>query len=295
MNPLLMHFTSGNSLFSGVLLLISGVALSFWKKDSLILRVSINLLLSAGVIFLWVSSVPFILKTEWLILLLIIIFIILFHFKERVQEKWLYFFQILILALAFIFVICEVPNFICPNIPGKSFKRMYLLGDSISGGTGFRGEKTWHECIAEKYNIEVKSYTIGGGRVSSMFFDAKRIKDEKALILLEIGGNDILRGTTPQKYEEDLEELLKIVVKPGRTVVMFGLPLPPFYPDFGVIQKKLSKKYGVILIPRRYFAAMLSGSENSVDGLHLSNAGHARMGDMTWEILKPLFGRNSSE
>jgi len=290
-----MHFASGNSLFSGVLLILLAIGLSFWKKESLILRVAINLLMLGGVIFLWVSSAPFTLKSEWLMLLFVIIFIILFHFRERVQEKWLYIFRILILALALIFVLFELPNFICPKIPEKNYTKMYLIGDSISGGVGFRGEKTWHESMAEKNNIEITSYSVGGARVEHMFYDAKRIKDENALVLLEIGGNDILRGTTPKKYEEALEKLLKLICQPGRTVVMFALPLPPFYPDFGIVQKRLSKKHGVILIPRRYFASMLSGSENSVDGLHLSNAGHQRMGNMIWELLKPLFSQNPSE
>lgn len=284
-----MHFASGNSLFSGVILLLAGVSLSFLKKEGLMLRVSVNLLMLTGMIFLWVSSIPFPLKSEWFLLLQVVIFLIMFHFRDRMQEKWLYVFRGLIMVLGVFFLIYWLPDFICPPIPEKNYSKMSLIGDSISGGVGFRGEKTWHERMAEQHQIEIKSYSIGGARVSTMFADAARIEDEDALVLLEIGGNDLLRGNSPRQYEEDLDKLLKIVAKPGRTVVMFGLPLPPFYPDYGVIQKKLSAKYGVILIPRRYFGSMLTGSDNSVDGLHLSNPGHERMANMIWEIMKPLF------
>lgn len=64
MNLLLMHFASGNSLFSGSLLIMLAMGLSFLKKDSISLTVFINLLLVTGVIFLWVCSVPFLLKSE---------------------------------------------------------------------------------------------------------------------------------------------------------------------------------------------------------------------------------------
>jgi acyl-CoA thioesterase-1 len=42
-------------------------------------------------------------------------------------------------------------------------------------------------------------------------------------------------------------------------------------------QRELAEKYGVRLVPRRRFAAVLSGSESTADGLHLSNFGHRKM------------------
>lgn len=276
-------------MFSGAIVIILAVILSLSKKENISLKVAVNLLFVSGIIFLWLSSVPFFLKSEWLMLLLVFIFLVMFHFRNRMQEKFLYIVRCLILFLALFYIIFEIPYFLCPEIPDKNYKKMYLIGDSISGGVGFKGEKTWHERMAEKHNIEIKSYSVGGAKVSTMFNSAARIQDEDALILLEIGGNDILRRTALKQYESDLEKLLQIVCKPGRTVVMFGLPAPPFFPEIVSIQRSLSEKYGVILIPRRYFSSMLAGNENSVDGLHLSNSGHERMANMIWELLKPLF------
>lgn len=289
MNPLLMHFSSGNSLFSGCLLIILAVVLSFIKKESIALKISVNLLMLTGIIFIWLCSVPFWLKSEWLMFFMVFIFLVMFHFRLRMQELHLHILRGIILVLSLVFMIANLPYFLLPDIPQKNYKKLYLIGDSISGGVGFKGEKTWHEYMVEKYNIEVVLMAHGGARVEDVFSYAEKIKDEDALILLEIGGNDILRRSSIRKYEKNLDRLLRLVSKPERTVLMFGLPVPPFHPEIVSIQRRLSAEYGVILIPRRYFASMLTGSENSHDGLHLSNQGHERMGDMTWEIIQPLF------
>lgn len=145
--------------------------------------------------------------------------------------------------------------------------------------------------MRDRYKIKIVAMGHGGARVGDVYSYANKIPEDDALVLLEIGGNDILRRSSLKKYEKDLEKLLQLVCKPKRTVLMFGLPVPPFYPEVVVIQRRLSEKHGVILILRRYFGTILSGYENTVDGLHLNNQGHVRMGDMTWEIIKPLFGK----
>ena len=280
-------------MFSGCLLIMLAIVLSFFKKDSIAFKVMVNMMMLTGVIFLWLCSVPFWLKSEWLLLLLVFIFLVMFHFRERMQELHLHMLRVMISVLALAFMLSELPYFLLPDIPHRNYHKLYLIGDSISGGVGFKGEKTWHEYIAEKYNIEVVPLAHGGARVEDVFSYIDKIKEDDALVLLEIGGNDILRRSSLKKYEENLDRLLAMVSRPERTVLMFGLPAPPFFPEIVLTQRNLSAKYGVILIPRRYFSDMLTGSANSHDGLHLSNPGHERMGEMTWEIINPLFGIKS--
>jgi lysophospholipase L1-like esterase len=66
---------------------------------------------------------------------------------------------------------------------------------------------------------------------------------------------------------------------------MLELPLPPIYNGYGEIQRRLARKYGVPLVPKRFFAQVLAGSDSTVDGLHLGPAGHRKMANMIWHFV----------
>jgi acyl-CoA thioesterase-1 len=118
---------------------------------------------------------------------------------------------------------------------------------------------------------------------------AERIGDEPGLVLLEIGGNDMLGSTTPEQFEERLEVLLAEVCRPNRTVVMLELPLPPLCNRIGMIQRRLAAKHEVALIPKRVFIGVLTSSGATVDGIHLSPKGHAQMAETMWKAISPAY------
>src|ERR1700691_5950849 len=74
------------------------------------------------------------------------------------------------------------------------------------------------------------------------------------LVLIEIGGNDLLMGVSSDEYGEALDALLSKVAAPNRTVLMSELPLLPNKIAYGQIQRSLSAKSRVALIAKRYFA-----------------------------------------
>jgi acyl-CoA thioesterase-1 len=108
-------------------------------------------------------------------------------------------------------------------------------------------------------------------------------------VLLEIGGNDLLANTAPREFERGLNELLRAVCQPGRTVVMFELPLPPSYNQFGIIQRRCSRAHGVLLIPKRVLLGVLRADATTLDSIHLSPAGHQRMAQAVWRVIHPAF------
>jgi hypothetical protein len=78
------------------------------------------------------------------------------------------------------------------------------------------------------------------------------------------------------------------IAAPGRTVVMFELPLFPHKIAYGQIQRRLAAKYGISLIPKRYFISVIGGANATLDGLHLSDAGAHRMAALVAHILSPV-------
>ncbi len=94
-----------------------------------------------------------------------------------------------------------------------------------------------------------------------------------------------------EEFAGHLAALLAAVVRPDRTVVMLELPLIPLSAGYGRAQRDLAAQHGVFLIPKRYFAAVLSAPGASLDGLHLSEAGTHLMADTLFPFLAPAFGR----
>ena len=74
---------------------------------------------------------------------------------------------------------------------------------------------------------------------------------------------------------------------PEREILMFELPLPPFHHNFGRIQRKLARKHGVALIPKRLFAQVLAAPGSTSDGLHLSEKGATLMADTVKDLIMP--------
>jgi len=90
------------------------------------------------------------------------------------------------------------------------------------------------------------------------------------------------------EFSQALDSLLSSLSTPDRTLVMFELPLLPHKIGFGQAQRRLSSKYGVVLIPKHFFTQVLSGADATSDGLHLSESGARRMGALVARILSPV-------
>jgi acyl-CoA thioesterase-1 len=171
--------------------------------------------------------------------------------------------------------------------PMRSDSRdLYIIGDSVAAGMSTNEAGTWPRLLAESGPWQVHDLARMGATVASALKQVDQLPSEGGLVLLEIGGNDLLGSTSAAKYEEGLERLLKRVCVPGRTVVIFELPLPPLGNEFGRIQRRLAAQYGVTVIPKRIFIGVLTTHGATVDGVHLSKRGHERMAEVVRELVR---------
>jgi acyl-CoA thioesterase-1 len=164
-------------------------------------------------------------------------------------------------------------------------ERLVVIGDSLSAEDFTEGGDPWPTLLAREHAIEVVNLAFSGATARSA---EKRLTPDDvagALVLLEIGGNDVLGSTSPAEFERDLDRLLTKICRPDNAVVMLELPLPPLYNRFGEIQRRLASRHCVILIPKRYLASVLIGERATLDGLHLSPAGHQKMAEMIWQLF----------
>jgi lysophospholipase L1-like esterase len=177
-----------------------------------------------------------------------------------------------------------------PALGPATFGRMYVIGDSISAGVGRNGEVTWPSILGSEHRVQVINLSHGGATIADATHYLQSQPLGEGLILLEIGGNDILTcfgggHASAEQFGRDLDVLAQRVSAPGRRVVMLELPLFPFNNSYGLQQRRVAAKYGIAVIPRKYFISVLAGPGATVDGIHLSAAGHQRMARMVWDMV----------
>ncbi|MBC7815364.1 MAG: hypothetical protein IAG10_00530 [Planctomycetaceae bacterium] len=164
---------------------------------------------------------------------------------------------------------------------------VHVIGDSLSAGIASEQENLWPTLLASEWQVPVRSHAQAGATTASAFRQAEEIECDDCLVLIEIGGNDLLSGRDSRQIEADLDRLLARLNAPRRTLVMFELPVPPIpgaY-EFARLQRRLAHRHAVRLIPRRELAAVLFSAGATTDGLHLSIEGQRGLAEFVLRRL----------
>ena len=161
-----------------------------------------------------------------------------------------------------------------------------VIGDSLSAGINDGVDIPWPTRLNEIASVEVSNRARAGATCRSALEQLDGLP-KQCVVIVEIGGNDLLSGRSASEFRADLDALLAEIQSPERDVVMFELPLPPFFNGYGYAQRELAIKYDDILIPRRLLAAVLFSEDATLDSIHLSNAGHQQLAERVALILSP--------
>jgi acyl-CoA thioesterase-1 len=282
MNWVVYLFGGGLALFLGVGLVIAGVALaalppSGWTSGLLTLCAAVGLLIlaaSAAPLSLWLWLIAFAASLWWLAT----------ERFERFEEQRVWT-RCSVLVAWLAIAALELPYQWTPTIAGSPPTRLIIFGDSVTAGMGDEQEPTWPKLLAAEHRLDVRDYSRPGATARSMASIAKRTPLAPGVVVIEIGGNDLLRGGSSADFERDLDALLAAVSGPERRVILLELPLPPLCNGFGAAQRSLGAKYGALLVPKRLFAEIIAAEGLTTDSIHLSPDGHQRMADRIEELL----------
>jgi hypothetical protein len=118
---------------------------------------------------------------------------------------------------------------------------------------------------------------------------AAKVTDADSIVIIEIGGNDLIAGMEAAAFEKSLGELHAGLSGKTKAIVMMELPLPPGKMRWGAIQRSYVGR-GVYLVPKRIFVKVLMAG-GSVDGLHLGKPGAEAMAGEMWQIISPAVAR----
>jgi acyl-CoA thioesterase-1 len=189
-----------------------------------------------------------------------------------------------------------------PAAPQDDRPVILALGDSITAGFGVDVGSGWPELLQQlldsagyKYrvvNAGVSGDTSAGGlsRLEALLALKPRV------LILELGGNDGLRGTPASSTRANLEEIIVTSRKAGATVLLAGMTLPGNYgpqyiAEFEKMYADLAAKHKLTLIPFRLESiGGAKGSEGLMqrDGLHPSVEGHRRLAPHVLKHLEPV-------
>ena len=283
-----LYFASGDSLYPGTALLLIAIAASPFLNRPWLVRLR-NITAWLGLVMIVMSSAPFPWALDAVFLGAFALWILASDLAKQ-HHTWTTVHTVttaLLTGMLFLFSALEIPHRKMPKITGEVADHLVVIGDSISSGIDAR-EPPWPAAMQQITGIAVKNLARPGSQVIDAQSMVPFVTPDDRLVLIEIGGNDLLGGIPSSEFEIALNQLLLKLTTPGRTIVMFELPLLPHRIAFGQIQRRLARKYGVWLIPKRYFVDVLGRADATSDGLHLSYAGTQRMATLVAKALSPV-------
>lgn len=282
---ILAEFIGGRAFYWGVLLSVLGCVLPFFLTSARF-RLAARIAVLAGVLVVVASAAPFPLWTYASFLGSIALITFGPAARQTVSRRIK---GLLLVVIAFFssgMVISELRYSRVPSIPYTANGSLYVFGDSLSIGADSPG-RNWPDLLAEKAKLQVRNLSFGGAKVGTSIDSVYGLTEADKLVIVELGGNDLLGGTSISEYRASLDRMLTLLSRPGRCVIMLELPLPPFYNRFGRVQRELASTHAVLLVPKRVLADVICAPGATVDGLHLSNKGHAMLAGRLFEMFQP--------
>jgi acyl-CoA thioesterase I len=189
--------------------------------------------------------------------------------------------------------------------PAGTQPRIVFLGDSLTAGLGIAKEEAVPALIQERLRHEGYSYEVinagNSGDTSAgglARLDWSLAGDVKVLVI-ELGANDGLRGTPPERTRQNLETIVKTAKGRGIAVLLTGMEAPPNYGaaytnQFRETFQQVAEHEQVAFMP--FFLDGVAGIRqlNQPDGIHPTSEGARIVADNVWRYLKPLLMKTQS-
>jgi acyl-CoA thioesterase-1 len=184
------------------------------------------------------------------------------------------------------------------SMPGWSAEStIVVLGDSLSSGYGLPLGQSWVSMLedrlqAEGYGYEVVNASIAGDTSSGGLARLPSLLDSHApaIVIIELGGNDGLRGQPVQSLESNLAAIIELTKNSGAQPVLAGMQIPPNYGPrytaaFSGIYPELARRFGVPLVDFLLEDVALNAELMQPDGIHPNALGSKVMLDNVWAVL----------
>lgn len=179
---------------------------------------------------------------------------------------------------------------------------LVTYGDSLSAGFGVDAGYSYPDYLQQELDERGLSYRVINAGISGDTTTGGLARIDKVLALkpevaiLELGGNDGLRGVPITRMKANLEEMIMRLKRAGVTVVLAGMTLPPNYGQdyirqFEQVYVDLARKHQVARIPFLLEGVWDRPGMMQPDGIHASVAGNAEVAKVVMRTLEPALRR----
>jgi acyl-CoA thioesterase-1 len=183
---------------------------------------------------------------------------------------------------------------------GAAAGTVLIVGDSISAAFGLDTRLGWVALLEQRMkqegftdkvvNASISGDTSAGGQAR---LPALLAEHKPELVILELGGNDGLRGQQPDQLKQNLASMIDSARTAGAKVLLLGMQIPPNYGPrytnaFKAVYSTLAEDKKVPLVP--FFLEGVGGIPElmQADGLHPAVAAQGKLLENVWPTLKPL-------
>ena len=177
-----------------------------------------------------------------------------------------------------------------------------IFGDSLSAGFGIDVDQSWGALLQSRLESEGYEHRVVNASISGETTEGGAARIEKALtafspdlIILELGGNDGLRGFPPQRIAENLETIVTRAKASGAAVVLLGIRIPtnygPRYTEaFEAVYRDVADKLDIKWI--EFFMEGVAMNDDLLleDRIHPNSAAQPILLDNAWPIISATLG-----
>jgi acyl-CoA thioesterase I len=181
--------------------------------------------------------------------------------------------------------------------------RIVAFGNSLTAGLGVPPDQSYPAHLQRTLDAAGYAYRVVNAGVSgdTTAGGIRRVSwvlnSTPAIVILELGANDGLRGLSLHETKANLERIIQQLQQASVTVVLAGMKLPPNYGQdytggFEALYQSLAKQYRLTLIPFFLDGVAGSSSLNQADGIHPTGEGYRLIVERVFPTLEPLLERN---
>ena len=186
------------------------------------------------------------------------------------------------------------------SLAEQSVSKVMVFGDSLSAAYGIPAEYGWVQLLQERlnekeYKVEVINASISGNTSGN---GLNRIKKDLEthnpdILILELGGNDGLRGHPPARLKSNLKKMIEICQENNVEVLLVGMQLPPSYGKryttaFSNIYPELAAEMNVPLVESFIDTVGVDPELMQNDRIHPNEKGQPLLLDSVWPSLKAM-------
>lgn len=196
-----------------------------------------------------------------------------------------------------VWLVLLVVAFTSPAMHADMRPTLLVMGDSLSAAYGIEREEGWVSLLSERLegdahvvNASISGETTSGGAQRFADIIGQRQPD---IVLLELGGNDGLRGLPPAQMQANLATMIEQSQDAGAQVLLLGIDIPPNYGQayrdaFTGVYHSLAEEYDVALVPFLLEDVALDNTLMQSDGIHPTADAQPIILDNVWPALEPL-------